>query len=45
MRHLAPNCATCFQHVLGRDVETVDMFRLGRYNSDKVRPIAVRLRS
>ena len=34
-----------FQHVLGRDVETVDMFRLGRYNSDKVRPIAVHLRS
>ena len=34
-----------FQHVLGRDVETVDMFRLGRYNSDKVRPIVVRLRS
>lgn len=34
-----------FQKIAGRTIESVDMFRLGRFNIDKNRPILIRLRS
>jgi len=33
------------QYVAGRAVDTDDMFRIGRYASEKIRPAIVRLRS
>ena len=33
------------KYVAGNDVDTVDMFRLGRFDTNKVRPVMVKLRS
>lgn len=33
------------KYVAGNDVDTVDMFRLGRFDTKKVRPVMVKLRS
>ena len=33
------------KYIAGKDIDTVDMFRLGRFVANKVRPVIVKLRS
>jgi hypothetical protein len=39
------NLDAVLRYVVGRDVDVVDSFRLGKYNGNKTRPILVKLRT